>query len=425
MRVLVVGSGGREHALVWKIGKSPHVDKVWCAPGNAGIAREAEVVAIAADDIKALLQFAKDNEIDLTVVGPEAPLVAGIVDVFQKEGLKIFGPRRHAASLEGSKAYSKMLMKSAGIPTARFKIFSELSSAKNYAESMGAPLVVKASGLAAGKGVYVCSSVEEAQEAIDLVMKERIFGAAGDSVVIEECLTGEEASILAFMDGHAIFTLESSQDHKPAFDGDKGPNTGGMGAYSPAPVVTDRIMRQVERDILVPVAYAANRDGCPYRGILYAGIMVTEEGARVLEFNVRFGDPETQPILMRMKSDIIEPIMACIDGDLADTDITWDESAAVCVVMASGGYPGKYEKGREITGIDEAEALGDVKVFHAGTALSDGKLVTAGGRVLGVTALGDTIEAARKRAYEAVERINFQDAHYRTDIADKAIARQV
>jgi len=425
MKVLVVGSGGREHALVWKIAKSPHVGKVWCAPGNAGIAREAEVVGIAADDIKALLQFAKDNEIDLTVVGPEAPLVAGIVDVFQKEGLKVFGPRRHAASLEGSKAYSKMLMKSAGIPTARFKIFSELSSAKDYAESMGAPLVVKASGLAAGKGVYVCSSVEEAQDAIDLVMKERIFGAAGDSVVIEECLTGEEASILAFMDGHAIFTLESSQDHKPALDGDKGPNTGGMGAYSPAPVVTDRIMRQVERDILVPVAYAANRDGCPYRGILYAGIMVTEEGAKVLEFNVRFGDPETQPILMRMESDIIEPIMATVEGGLADTHMTWDESAAVCVVMASGGYPGKYEKGREITGIDEAEALGDVKVFHAGTALSDGKLVTAGGRVLGVTALGDTIEAAQKRAYEAVERISFRDSHYRTDIADKAIARQV
>ena len=421
MKVLVVGGGGREHALVWKISQSPQVTKVYCAPGNAGIAREAEVVDIGADDVRMLLKFAKETKIDLTVVGPEMPLVAGIVDVFEKEGLKIFGPRQHAANLEGSKAYSKMLMKSAGIPSARFKIFSELSSAKDYAESLGTSLVIKASGLAAGKGVYVCSTVEEAHEAIDLIMKERIFGTAGDSVVIEECLIGEEASILAFMDGHAIFTMESSQDHKAALDGDKGPNTGGMGAYSPAPVVTDRIMGQVERDIMVPVAYAANRDGCPYRGILYAGIMITHEGPKVLEFNVRFGDPETQPILMRMKSDIIEPVMATIDGNLADVSMVWDDRPAVCVVMASGGYPGKYEKGREITGIDDAEALGDVKVFHAGTAESDGKLVTAAGRVLGVTALGKTVEAAQKRVYEAVERIHFQDAYYRTDIADKAI----
>jgi len=421
MKVLVVGGGGREHALVWKISQSPQVTKVYCAPGNAGIAREAEAVDIGADDVRALLKFAKESKIDLTVVGPEAPLVAGIVDVFQKEGLKVFGPRRHAANLEGSKAYSKMLMKSAGIPTARFKIVSELSAAKDYAESLGAPLVIKANGLAAGKGVYVCSTVEEAHEAIDLVMKERIFGVAGDTVVIEECLLGEEASILAFMDGHAIFTMESSQDHKPALDGDKGPNTGGMGAYSPAPVVTDRIMRQVERDIMVPVAYAANRDGCPYHGILYAGIMITHEGPKVLEFNVRFGDPETQPVLMRMKSDIIEPIMATIDGQLADISMVWDDRPAVCVVMASGGYPDKYEKGREITGIEDAEGLGDVKVFHAGTAESNGKLVTAGGRVLGVTALGETVEAAQKLAYEAVERIHFQDAYYRTDIADKAI----
>ncbi len=423
MKVLVVGGGGREHALVWKIAQSPLVDRIFCAPGNAGIAREADVVDIGAEDIKALVAFARDNEIGLTVAGPEAPLVAGIVDAFEKEGFKIFGPRQHAAALEGSKAYSKMLMKSAGIPTARFKIFNELSAAKDYAEAVDAPLVVKASGLAAGKGVYVCSTVKEAHEAIDAVMKERIFGSAGDSVVIEECLRGEEASILAFMDGHAIFTMESSQDHKRAFDGDSGPNTGGMGAYSPAPIVTERITRQVERDILVPVAYAANRDGCPYRGILYAGIMITHEGAKVLEFNVRFGDPETQPVLMRMKTDIVEPIMACVEGDLADIDILWDDRASVCVVMAAGGYPGKYESGKEITGIEEAEALGDVKVFHAGTADAQGTLVTDGGRVLGVTAVGETIEAAKARAYEAVEKIHFQDAHYRTDIADKAIGR--
>ncbi len=424
MKVLVVGGGGREHALVWKIAQSRSVDKVYAAPGNAGIAGEAETVAISADDIRALLEFAADKKVDVTVVGPEAPLVAGIVDAFQKEGRKVFGPREHAAALEGSKSYSKMLMKSAGIPTARFKIFSELSSAKDYVEAAGAPVVVKATGLAAGKGVSVCSTVHEAHEAIDQIMKERIFGSAGDSVVIEECLFGEEASILAFVDGHSIFTLESSQDHKPVFDGDKGPNTGGMGAYSPAPVVSDRVMRQVERDILVPVAYAANRDGCPYRGILYAGIMITEEGPKVLEFNVRFGDPETQPILMRMKSDIMDPILATIEGRLADADIEWDPRPAVCVVMASGGYPGSYKKGIEISGIEEAESLGDVKVFHAGTALADGRLVTNGGRVLGVTALGDTIRAAKKRAYEAVSRIHFEGAHYRKDIADKAIGRQ-
>ncbi|MCD6404344.1 MAG: phosphoribosylamine--glycine ligase [Planctomycetes bacterium] len=423
MKVLVVGGGGREHALVWKIARSPLVSKVYSAPGNAGIAEEAEAIDIAAGDVASLLGFAKDSGIDLTVVGPEVPLVAGIVDKFQEEGLKIFGPRQHAANLEGSKAYSKMLMKSAGIPTARFKILSDLSAAKDYAEVTGAPIVIKASGLAAGKGVYVCKTIEEAHEAIDVVMKERIFGTAGDSVIIEECLTGEEASILAFVDGHAIFSLESSQDHKRAFDGDKGPNTGGMGAYSPAPVVTDRVMRQVERDVLVPVAYASNRNGCPYRGILYAGLMITEEGPSVLEFNVRFGDPETQPILMRMKSDIMEPILAVIDGSLADVAIEWDERPAVCVVMASGGYPGKYEKGKEITGIEEAEALGDVKVFHAGTALAGDKLVTNGGRVLGVTALGDTIAAAKERAYEAVGRIHFDGAHFRSDIADRAIRR--
>ncbi len=424
MKVLVVGGGGREHALVWKIAGSKEVSKVYCAPGNAGTAKEADNVPISAGDIRALLDFAKEKKIDVTVVGPEAPLVAGIVDLFQKDGLRVFGPRRHAAGLEGSKAYCKMLMKSAGIPSSRFKIFSELSSAKDYAEATGAPIVVKASGLAAGKGVSVCSTVEEAHRAIDEMMKERIFGSAGDSVVIEECLVGEEASILAFVDGHSIFTLESSQDHKAAFDGDKGPNTGGMGAYSPAPVVSDRVMSQVERDILVPVAYAANRDGCPYRGILYAGIMITREGPKVLEFNVRFGDPETQPILLRMKSDIMNPIVATMEGRLADAKIEWDPRPSVCVVMASGGYPGSYEKGKEITGIENAEALDDVKVFHAGTALADGRLVTNGGRVLGVTALGETIAAAKARAYEAVERIRFEGAHYRRDISDKAISRE-
>jgi len=423
MKVLVVGSGGREHALVWKIAQSKEVTKVYCAPGNAGIAKEAEAVDIAAEDMPSLLAFAKEKKIDVTIVGPEAPLVAGIVDRFQKEGLKVFGPRQQAANLEGSKSYAKMLMKSAGIPTAHFKISSELSAAKDYVESVGAPIVVKASGLAAGKGVSVCKTVEEALQAIDLIMMERVFGDAGDSVVIEECLVGEEASILAFMDGHAIFALESSQDHKAVFDGDKGPNTGGMGAYSPAPVVTDRIMRQIERDILVPVAHASSRDGCPYRGILYVGVMITEEGPKVLEFNVRFGDPETQPIMMRLKSDIMVPILATIDGSLEDTTLDWDPRPSICVVMAAGGYPGKYEKGKEITGIEAAEALGDVKVFHAGTALQNGKLVTNGGRVLGVTAIGDTIKAAKARAYEAVSRIHFEGAHYRRDISDKALKK--
>ncbi len=424
MKVLVVGGGGREHALVWKIAQSPQVKKVYAAPGNAGMAGEAECVNISATDIPSLVRFAEDEGIDVTVVGPEAPLVDGIVDRFQKKGLKIFGPRQQAAQLEGSKSYSKMLMKGAGIPTARFKILSDMSGAKDYVEAVGAPVVVKATGLAAGKGVAVCKSVAEAHEAIDMMMKERVFGEAGDSVVIEECLVGEEASILAFMDGKAIYTLESSQDHKAALDGDRGPNTGGMGAYSPAPVVSDRVTRQVERDVLVPVAHSSSRDGCPYRGILYAGVMITEEGPKVLEFNVRFGDPETQPILMRLKSDLMEPILATIEGTLGDTTIEWDERPSVCVVMASGGYPGKYEKGKEITGIEEAEALGDVKVFHAGTALSGGRLVTNGGRVLGVTAIGETVAAAQERAYDAVEKIHFEGAQYRTDIGDKAINRE-
>jgi len=369
MKVLVVGSGGREHALVWKIAQSSKVKKVYCVPGNAGIAREAECADIKADDIWGLAQFAKEKKVDVTVVGPEAPLVSGIVDRFQREGLKVFGPKKQAAALEGSKAFSKMMMKSAGVPSGRFKIVSELSSAKDYVESVGAPIVVKASGLAAGKGVVVCQTVEEAHRAIDMIMKERVFGAAGDSVVIEEKLSGEEASILAFMDGHTIYALESTQDHKAIFDGDKGPNTGGMGAYCPAPVVTERMMRQIERDVFVPIAHATNRDGCPYRGILYAGVMMTEEGPKVLEFNVRFGDPETQPIMMRLKTDIMEPIMATIDETLSDVSLEWDPRAAVCVVMAAGGYPGDYAKGKEITGIEEAEALGDVKVFHAGTAM--------------------------------------------------------
>jgi phosphoribosylamine--glycine ligase len=408
MKVLVVGGGGREHALVWKISQSPQVKKVFCAPGNAGIAREAECVDIKADDIADLAKFAKEKKIDMTVVGPEAPLVAGVVDRFQKEGLKVFGPRKPAANLEGSKAYAKMLMKSAGIPTGHFKIISEMASAKDYVESVGAPIVVKASGLASGKGVVVCKTVEEAHTALDMIMKERVFGAAGDSVVIEECLVGEEASLLAFMDGHTIYALESTQDHKAIFDGDRGPNTGGMGAYCPAPVVTERLMRQIERDIFVPIAHATNRDGCAYRGILYAGVMLTEDGPKVLEFNVRFGDPETQPLMMRLKSDIMEPILATIDENLEEITLDWDERASVCVV---------------ITGIEEAEALGDVKVFHAGTAKAGGKLVTNGGRVLGVTAVGDTIKAAQERAYEAVARISFEGAQFRHDIGDKAIKK--
>jgi len=423
MKILVVGGGGREHALAWKLAQSPHCDQLIAAPGNPGIAQVGRCVDIAADDLDGLLAFARDEAIGLTVVGPEVPLVAGIVDRFQAEGLRIFGPSQEAAQVEGSKAWSKEVMIHSAVPTAEYRAFKRPEEALRYIDNHAEPLVVKASGLAAGKGVFVCDDATQAREAVETIMRHKTFGGAGDTVVVEERLTGEEASILALVDDSSIYTLESSQDHKPALDGDKGPNTGGMGAYSPAPVVTAKVQAQVDREVLVPMVHGMKTAGAPYRGLLYAGVMVTPGGPKVLEFNCRFGDPEAQPLLMRLRSDLVEVLEAVLDNRLDTVDLDWDPRPAVCVVMASGGYPGPYEKGNEITGLDDAQALDDVCVFHAGTRAEDGRIYTDGGRVLGVTALGDDIAAARDRAYEAVRRIRFAKAHWRTDIGVKGIRR--
>jgi len=423
MRVLVVGGGGREHALVWKIADSPLVDKLYCAPGNAGIADLAECVDVEAGDVLGLRRFARENAIDLTVVGPEVPLVKGIVDSFGSAGLRVFGPTREAARIEGSKVFSKQLMQRHGVPTAPFRVFNGPERAKSYLEMIGAPVVVKADGLAAGKAAIVCRTLKEAYEAVDRIAIRREFGDAGDQLVVESCLVGEEASMIAFTDGRTIAVLPSTQDHKAIYDGDRGPNTGGMGAYSPAPVIDEGLAAQIEREVLVQTVHAMNREEKPYRGVLYAGIMVTDDGPQVLEFNCRLGDPETQPLLMRLESDIVPILLATLDGTLDEVDIRWDARPALCVVMASGGYPSGYQKGFPIEGLDDVKAMEDVMVFHAGTALEDGQVVTSGGRVLGVTARGDTIRQAKDRAYEAVGRIHFPKAYYRTDIGQKAIAR--
>ena len=423
MKVLVVGGGGREHALVWKVAQSPLVEKVYAAPGNAGIAREAQCVDLKADDVEGLVGFARREAIDLTVVGPEVPLVAAVADRFEEAGLAIFGPSGKAARLEGSKVFAKKLMREARIPTAESRVFEEAAQAHRYLDSQGGPVVVKADGLAAGKGVLICQSVDEAHEAVEAIMVEQKFGQAGRAVLIEEYLVGEEASILALADGRTIYLLPSSQDHKPIYDGDRGPNTGGMGAYSPAPVVTPEMEERITQEVLVPVVHALRLRGIRYRGVIYAGLMITPGGPKVLEFNCRFGDPETQPMLVRLQSDLVEALLAVTQGRLAGTSLRWDERPAVCVVMASGGYPGPYENGKPITGLEEAARMSDVVVFHAGTARADGQVVTAGGRVLGVTALGEDVAQAKQRAYEAVEKIHFEGAYYRTDIADRAIAR--
>jgi len=422
MKVLVVGGGGREHALVWKIAQSPLVSKIYCAPGNAGIARHAECVNIKAEDIGDLRTFALAKAIDLTVVGPEAPLCAGIVDSFEARGLKIFGPSRKGARIEGSKVFAKQLMARHGIPTAEFRQFDSAERAQAYIEMVGAPVVVKADGLAAGKAVRVCSTVEEALDAVKRMMIEGEFGASGEKVIVEQHLEGEEASVLAFTDGQTIALIPSCQDHKPVYDNDQGPNTGGMGAYSPAPVVTPEIESVIERDIIVQTVHAMNCEDRPYCGVLYAGLMISDEGPRVLEFNCRLGDPEMQPIAMRLKSDLVPILLATVERRLEEAEIEWHEDAAVCVVMASGGYPRKYEKGKLITGLDKVEQMEDVVVFHSGTQLEDGRILTDGGRVLGVTARGKTIAEAQARAYEAVGKIHFEGAHYRTDIARKAMA---
>ena len=427
MKVLVVGGGGREHALAWKIGQSELVEKIYCAPGNAGTAklRKTTNVAVQAEDLPGLENLVRIEKIDLTVVGPEVPLDLGIVDRFTKVGFNIFGPTQRAARLETSKSFCKQICRKYGIPSADFGVFHDPDSARRYVGDHPGRIVVKASGLAAGKGVLLCDDTRQALIAINDIMERRLFGDAGKEVIIEEFLQGEEASVLFFTDGRNIYPLESAQDHKAIHDGDKGPNTGGMGAYSPAPVMDDAMQKTVEREVLVPIVHAMNREGCPYRGVLYAGIMITDKGPKVLEFNARFGDPETQPILMRLKTDLVPVMQAIMAGKLDTAELAWDNRPAVCVVMASGGYPGTYEKGKPIHGLDSAEDLDDAYVFHAGTRLArDGTVLTDGGRVLGVTALGETIAAAQKRAYEVVGGITFDGAYCRTDIAHRALARQ-
>jgi phosphoribosylamine--glycine ligase len=498
LKVLVIGKGGREHALCWKLKQSPRVQAVYCAPGNAGTALDVQNVSVEPNDTRGLIQFARREGIGLTVVGPEEPLVLGIVDAFQREGLRIFGPRKDAAELEGSKVFAKELMRQAGIPTADYRIFRSAPDAEHYVLSrevslvvrskgrstlrhtllcrtaaetleaidrimdpreqlgpgvqveieersrrrvfdtaaeardyvLGRPLgmVIKADGLAGGKGVTVCDNLRQALEAIDQIMVRRIYGKAGDRLIIEERLDGQETSILALTDGRTIIPLESSQDHKRAFDHDEGPNTGGMGAYSPASVVTPEVMEQVEREILVPAIHALKRARRPFRGVLYAGLMLTNQGPKVLEFNVRFGDPECQAVLFRLKSDLFEALDAVVEGRLANVALKWDPRPAVTVVMASEGYPGHYERDRVINNLEEAERMPDVKVFHAGTALRtdpnlgrDGRIVTDGGRVLNVTAMGTTLADAQTHAYEAVRSIRFAGAWYRRDIGDRAL----
>ena len=424
MKVLVVGGGGREHALVWKIAQSPKVSKVFCAPGNAGISRLATLVPIKANDLEGLLVFALKEKIDLTVVGPEDPLTRGVVDLFESKGLRIFGPNRKAAEIEGSKAFAKEIMKKYGIPTASFKTFKKRAEAVTYLQSQKLPIVVKADGLAAGKGVIVCKTLEEAIRSVDQIMVEKVFGDAGNQVIIEECLVGEEASFIAFTDGKTIIPTASSQDHKAVFDGDKGPNTGGMGAYSPAPVVTPKVHEKIMNEILRPVIDGMAKEGRPCKGALYAGVMVSEGQPKVLEFNARFGDPETQPVLMRMKSDIVPVLEACCHGTLSEQRIEWDKRASVCVVMASGGYPGDYEKGKKIQGLEDVSRMKDVYVFQAATAMDQNGIVTNGGRVLGVTGLGEDIPKAIERTYEAVRKISWEGVHYRNDIGQKALRKK-
>lgn len=429
MKVLVVGNGGREHAIAWKISQSPRADRVFVAPGNAGTAKDVENIEIAADNITELVAFAKQNEIGLTVVGPEIPLCNGIVDAFEDAGLKVFGPSRAAAQLEGSKVFCKNVLRAADVPTADFQEFHSAEPAERfinerYSETPDdCPVVIKADGLAAGKGAIVCSTREEALEAIDIIARQKQFGDAGNKMIIEDRLQGIEASILAITDGQTILTLPPAEDHKRAHDGDTGPNTGGMGAYCPTPSIDDKTLRWVESNVLVQTVHVMKRKRNPFRGILYAGMMMTPQGPKVLEYNVRFGDPECQPLLMRLKTDFLNLLEATVDRRLSEIGpLQWDERPSVCVVMASDGYPGKYEKGKIIRGLEEAAAIEDVKVFHAGTRLDDEQnVVTNGGRVLGVTALGDSVATAKLQAYKAIKCIRWDGAWCRKDISDKAI----
>ena len=425
MRILLIGGGGREHALAWKLVQSPKVEKLFAAPGNPGMAllQKCECINLNVDDLEGVADYAEEQSIDLTVVGPEAPLVAGLADVFKRRGLPVFGPSKDAAQLEGSKAFSKELMAKYNIPTAFFKICEDIETAKAYVEEKGAPIVVKADGLAAGKGVVVAMTKQEALDAIDEMMGDHKFGAAGARLVLEEYMEGQEASLLAFTDGKTVVPMIAAQDHKRVFDGDEGPNTGGMGTYAPAPVMTDVLRLKATELILKPVVEAMAKEGMPYQGCLYAGLMIKGDSVKVVEFNCRFGDPETQVVLPLLDGDLAEIMLACATGTLNKAEVAWYNKAAVCVVMASGGYPESYEKGKEITGLAAAEEDKDVVVFHAGTKEAEGKIVTSGGRVLGVTAVDSSIKAARDRAYAAVEKIAFEKNFYRKDIAWRALKR--
>ena len=423
MNILVVGSGGREHALAWKLAQSPRSDRVWVAPGNAGTQQDAENVDLAVDDFDQIVQFAKQNSVGLTVVGPEAPLAGGLIDALDEAGIPAFGPSKDAAQLEASKVFCKQILRRADVPTAEHRAFQDADRAVFYLQQQeDRPWVVKADGLAAGKGVIVCENQEQAIDAVQRIARDKAFGEAGDSLVIEERLFGQEASILAITDGRTLVTLPAAQDHKPALDGDTGPNTGGMGAYSPTPLITPAAQAKVEEEILVPTVHAMKRSRQPFQGVLYAGLMVTNQGIKVLEYNVRFGDPECQPLMMRLDSDLLDIFEATVKGDLASIDSpTWDPRPSVCVVMASEGYPGDYTKGHPIRGLGGAAQLPDVKVFHAGTREVDGEIVSSGGRVLGVTAVADTVAGAKLQAYRAVKCIRWKGAWCRKDISDKAI----
>lgn len=423
MKVLIVGSGGREHVLAWKLRQSKKVKEIFCAPGNGGISQIATCVPLSSDDIPGLLAFALEKKIDLTIVGPEAPLVAGIVDAFEKEHLTIFGPTKAAAQLEGSKIFAKEFMHRHVIPTADFRSFDNIKDAQAYLQHRTFPLVVKADGLAAGKGVVICRDLKDASQALEDMMTSKVFKEAGSKVIIEDCLEGQEASILAISDGQKFVVLDSSQDHKRIFDDDQGPNTGGMGAYSPAPVITKKLMTKITLDILTPTVQGMRQEGIPFRGVLYAGIMVTKDGPKVLEYNVRFGDPETQAVLPRLKTDLVDLCLAASQGKLGLTNLEWDERPCVCVVMSSRGYPGAYESGKVIKGLSEADRQKDVVVFHAGTKKQGEDIVSCGGRVLGVVGFGEDIAKAIQNAYNGAEKISFDGCFFRRDIAAKALKR--
>lgn len=416
MKVLVVGGGGREHALVWKISQSPLVDRIYCAPGNGGISKIAECVDIKATDVERMTDFAVDKRIDFVVVAPDDPLVLGMVDALEAAGIRAFGPRANAAAIEGSKVFAKQFMMKYGIPTAGYEVFETASDAREYLSAVSYPVVIKADGLALGKGAVVCNTPAEAENAVEDMMNRKIFGESGNRIVIEEYLTGTEVTVLAFTDGNVMLPMTSSQDHKKVFDGDRGPNTGGMGAFSPSGVYSPQIEEYCMKNIFMPTLEGMNKEGRTFKGVLYFQLILTSEGPKVIEYNARFGDPEAQVVIPRLKNDIIEVFNAVIDGKLNNIDLRWDSRAAVCVVAASGGYPEKYSTGFEIQGVEKTEANEDIIVFHAGTKLQDGKLVTSGGRVLGVTALAETMESAREKAYFAMAGISFEGMHYRRDI---------